>query len=152
MSQFQYKCCVNLCLIIKHYIANSTFKLQDTVQYCQSIGITFILTSISIKHYSFVSHTHFCPWACPASSPDLMPLKYLFIHSFIYIYIYIYIYRHLRLIFDFDFYSLSEFRGQGKTTLKSLALCLTKVFCTCVGSGLTTFQKKKKRLFHAPRD
>jgi hypothetical protein len=56
----------------------------------------------------------------------------------------------LWIIFDLDFYSLSEFRGQGKITLNSLAFCLTKVFCTCVGSGLTTFQKKK--LFHAPRD
>jgi hypothetical protein len=31
--------------------------MQDTVQHCQSIWTTFILTPISAKHYSFVSYT-----------------------------------------------------------------------------------------------
>jgi hypothetical protein len=51
--------------------------------------------------------------------------------------------RYLWLIFDSVFYSFSEFRDQGKIPLNSLAFWLTKVFCACVGSGLTTVQKKK---------
>ena len=77
MSHFEYKCCIDICLIIKHYTGKSTIIMQDTVQYCQSTWTTFILTPISTKHYTFVSHTHFCPYACPASSPYLMSLKYL---------------------------------------------------------------------------
>jgi len=50
-----------ICPIIKYCITKSTLILQDTVQYCQSIWTTSILTHISAKHYSFASHTHFCP-------------------------------------------------------------------------------------------
>jgi len=56
-SHFEYKCCFNLCLIIKHYIAKSTLKLQEMEQYCQSLWNTFILTPISVKHYCFVSYS-----------------------------------------------------------------------------------------------
>jgi hypothetical protein len=59
---------------IKHYITKSTLILQESA--IGSVLVNHLHTSSHLSDTTPVSLIHFCPYAWPASSPDLMPLHH----------------------------------------------------------------------------